>query len=117
MVATHEDIDPGPVTRFTDYLANLGDKNDRGLLLLCVGGEMVIPSKLLLLQTGTLHPLVRTINMLYLQGTSEQKLQWWTKRSIHLNGRAPIDCLDDKPLQFILIGLAATHRPFYQARS
>lgn len=110
MSSASEGLEFGPVTPFTDYLANLGCKEDPGLLLLRVDGEMVIPSKFLL-QTGLLHPLVRTINVLYLRGTCEQKLEWWTTRSINLNGRAPIDCLGDASLKLILIGMAICHQP------
>lgn len=55
--------------------------------------------------------LVRTINVLYLQGTAEQKFQWWTTKSMSLTGRAPIDCLGNDSLRQILIGMARDHTP------
>jgi hypothetical protein len=113
--SAREGLDLGPVTPFTDFLANLGSRNDPGLLLFCVDDQMVIPSKLLQ-QTGMLYSLVSTINMLYLSGTCEQKFRWWTTKSMHLNGRAPIDCLGDDSLQRILIGMANTHHPFDPTR-
>jgi len=103
--SAHEDLDVGPVTPFADFPENPRGKDDPGLLLFRVDGQTVIPSKLLQ-QTGVLYPLVRTINVLYLRGTVEQKFRWWTTKSMNLTGRAPIDCLDDDSLQQILIGMA-----------
>lgn len=116
MSPVYEGLDLGPVTPFADFLANFGSKDDPGLLLFCADDQMVIPSKLLL-QTGMLHPLVGTINVLYLTGTAQQKFQWWTTKSMHLTGRAPIDCLGNDSLQRILIGMAAAHQSFYQTGS
>lgn len=113
--SVYEGVDLGPVTLFRDFLGNLGRKDDPGLLLFCVDDQMVIPSKLLE-QTGMLYPLVRTINVVYLTGTAQQKFRWWTTKSMHLAGRAPIDYLGNDSLQRILIGMAA-HQSSYLTRT